>query len=306
MRSLLLFLLVLQFCVSSFASNNGDNSIVVCQFNMRCAAKNDGRVISEKIVNGNKIQKRDGTQTWEKRMPLIQNFLRYHDVDICGSQEMFKKQVEAMRRDMSDVYEIFGTTTIPSRDKINKANHNNVIFYKRDRFELLDSGVFWLSETPEKESAGWGAEYPRNCNWGKFKDKKTGKIFFYFNTHFHHKGDNVRVESAKLFAKKIKEIAGDNTFYATGDLNATPDSEPIKILKDSGFMIDASKICKTPLYGADWTLNGGYSGKKSKWIDWVFVSKDVVIEKFAVFADCINGVWLSDHFPLVVKAKIEN
>ena len=305
MKALLLLLLVSSFCVSSFASNNRDDSIVVCQFNMRCAAKNDGRVISEKIVNGKKVQKRDGTHPWGKRMPLIQNFLRYHDVDICGSQEMFKKQIEAMRRDMSDVYEIFGTTTIPSRDKINRANHNNVIFYKRDRFELLESGVFWLSETPEKESAGWGAEYPRNCNWGKFKDKKTGKIFFYFNTHFHHIGNNVRVESAKLFAKKIKEIAGDNTFYAMGDLNARPDSEPIKILKESGFMYDASKICKTPLYGADWTLNGGYSGKKSIWIDWVFVSKSVNVFKCGVMSECINGIWLSDHFPLLLKVGIK-
>ena len=70
-------------------------------------------------------------------------------------------------------------------------------------------------------------------------------------------------------------------------------------------MIDASKICKTPLYGADWTLNGGYSGKKSKWIDWVFVSKDIEVEKFAVFAECFDGVWLSDHFPLLLKTKID-
>ena len=211
-----------------------------------------------------------------------------------------------MRRDMSDVYEIFGTTTIPSRDKINKANHNNVIFYKRDRLELLDSGVFWLSETPEKESCGWSAQYPRNCNWGKFKDKKTGKVFFYFNTHFHHIGDNIKHESAKLMVKKIKEIAGNTTFFFSGDLNATKESDTIAEIKKSGFIFDALERCKTKLYGATWTLNRGYSGEKSTWIDWVFVSNDVVIEKFAVFADCINGVWLSDHFPLVVKAKIEN
>ena len=237
-------------------------------------------------------------------MPLIKNFLFYHDVDVCGSQELYKNQIADITEAVKDKYEIFGTTTSPSADKLNKRNHNNVIFYKRDRFELLDSGVFWLSETPEKESKGWTARYPRNCNWGKFKDKNTGKEFFIFNTHFHHIGNDVRVNSAKLFVKKIKEIAGDNTFYAMGDLNATPDSQPIKIIKDSGFMIDAKEVCKTPLYGSTFTDNYGYTGKKSIWIDWVFVSKNVEIQKYAVFSECFDGVWLSDHFPLLLKTNI--
>ena len=300
-------LFVLTGCVSAEkqSQNCADESLVICQFNMRYDQPNDGHFKIVKDANGNEKRVFDGTNVWSKRMPLIANFFFYHDVDICGSQELYKNQIADITEAVKEKYEIFGTTTSPSADLIKKRNHNNVIFYKRERFELLDSGVFWLSETPEKESKGWTARYPRNCNWGKFKDKKTGKEFFIFNTHFHHIGENVQIESAKLLSKKIKEIAGSNTFYAMGDLNSTPESKAIKTIKESGFIVDAKDVCKTALYGPDYTDNYGYTGKKSVWIDWVFVSKNVEVQKYAVFAECFDGVWLSDHFPLLLKTKIK-
>ena len=303
--SLIFAVFILCGCTTKQCQNTKDESLSICQFNMRYDHPNDGHTKEVVDANGKKTLVYDGTNAWPKRLPLIKNFFIYHEIDICGSQELFGNQVVDMKKALGDTYKIFGTTTSPSKTKIGKRNHNNVIFYKASRFELLDSGVFWFSTTPEKESRSWGANTPRNCNWGKFKDKNTGKEFFIFNTHFHHKGDHVRVEFAKLFVKKIKEIAGDNTFYAMGDFNAKPDSNPIKIIKDSGFMIDASKVCKTPLYGSTFTDNYGYTGKKSVWIDWVFISKNIEVEKFAVFSECFDGVWLSDHFPLLLKTKIK-
>lgn len=280
-----------------------DAELVVCQFNMRFYKKDDGHISKSAGPGGKVIEKTDGTQTWEKRSPLIKKFFAYHDIDICGSQELYKNQIDSMR-DMPD-YGISGIPSIPSREAAGIPNHNNVIFYKKSRLQLLDSGTFWFSETPESESKGWGAAYPRNCNWGKFLDKKTGKIFYYFNMHFHHIGESVQWESAKLLVKKIEEISEGLPFFASGDLNSDPYSRAIKEIKSSGFMFDAKEISKKPPYGPDFTDNYGYTGKKSKWIDWVFVSKSVEIEKFAVFAENIGEVWLSDHFPLLVSAKIK-
>ena len=152
------------------------SELVVCQFNMRYYKKDDGHILKTKDSYGKTIEKTDGTQTWEKRSPLIKKFFAYHDIDICGSQELYKNQIDSMR-DMPD-YGISGIPSIPSREAAGLPNHNNVIFYKKSRLQLLDSGTFWFSETPESESKGWGAAYQRNCNWGKFLDKKTGKIFY--------------------------------------------------------------------------------------------------------------------------------
>ncbi len=290
-------------CVESATdAGNADADLVVCQFNMRFDMKNDGHVERKMDSGGKAVEVRDGTQTWDKRMPLIKNFLRYHSVDICGSQELYKNQIDGMR-DMSE-YGIFGVPSMPSREAAGIRNHNNVIFYKKSRLKLLDSGTFWFSDTPEKESLGWGAKYARNCNWGKFLDRKTGAVFFYFNMHFHHIGENVRWESAKLLVKKVAKIAGESPFFASGDLNSDPSSRAIREIKSSGFMVDARQICKTPPYGPDFTDNYGYTGKRMSWIDWVFVSKSVEIKKFAVFAENIDGVWLSDHFPLLLTARI--
>ena len=295
-----------------------NREFVVCQFNMRFGLENDGLVLERKKLPNGKIKVvYDGSHIWEKRFPKIKAFLEYNEVDICGTQELSWFQVECF--DVMKEFAYIGTPTFPENYAKKIVGANNIILYRKDRFQLLQKGDFWLSETPEKVSNGFGANKPRNCNWGKFKDKRTGKVFYFFNTHFHHIGDKTKIESAKLFVKKVREISNGQAFITTGDLNINEDSEGIKIIKESGFMIDARQICKTPLYGAWWTNNFGYTGrqmltyptipsktpKQQKWIDWVFVSSNVEVFKYAVLAECYDGMWLSDHYPLLLKVAVK-
>ena len=299
---------------TSVSESCKQQTLNVCQFNLRYNPPNDGKVIKRfKDTKTGKIKVVwDGSQPWEKRMPLVVDYLRYNEVDVCGTQELSNKQIAVMMKAMPE-YKQFGIET-------GGAPHNNVIVYKPQRLDLLEKGVFWLSETPEKSSRGFGAHAPRNCNWGKFKDKITGKEFYLFNTHYHHIGDSVRDKSSELMIKKIREIAGDNTFFMMGDLNAIENSNAIQMLKKSGFMIDARSVCKTKIYGSKFTNNFAYTGRsfleypsvdKSRgkvpmcWIDWVFVSKNVEVLKYAVHSECYDGVWLSDHFPLLLKVNIK-
>src|SRR5690606_7802490 len=87
--------------------------------------------------------------------------------------------------------------------------HNVAILYNPDKFVLLESDVFWLSETPNVPSTGWDASDRRVCQWAKFKEKNTGKVFYYFNAHFYWRKHTAKQESGPLVVSKIKEIAGE-------------------------------------------------------------------------------------------------
>ncbi|MBE6414867.1 MAG: endonuclease/exonuclease/phosphatase family protein [Verrucomicrobiaceae bacterium] len=315
------FVLLSAFLCFGGAKDNSicsDSSFVMCQFNMRYKLENDGKFIQRKdLKRGIKKTVLDGSQTWEKRAPLIQAFLEFNDVDICGTQELKKTQVEYFNK-MSDEFSYFGIPTEPEKYDTLHSSANNIIIYRKARLELLKSGAFWLSETPEKAMKGFGAAYPRNCNWGLFKDKKSGKEFYFFSTHIHHIGDETKAKSAELIIKKIREIAGDKPFFLVGDFNMAEEHYGMKPIWDCDFMVDARKVCKTKLYGPNFTNNYGYTGLSTvsyptsirdnvpmQWIDWVFVSKSVDVFKCGVMSECINGIWLSDHFPVLLKVSIK-
>ena len=150
------------------------------------------------------------------------------------------------------------------------------LFYNSERLDLQDGSTFWLSENPEAVGQkGWDANLPRIVTWAKFKDRKTKKIFFVFNTHFDHIGKVARVGSAKLLLEKVKSIAGKSSVIVTGDFNAMPQDEPIKLLVDrtnSNRLIDAKEISAQPHYGPTGTSNGfGPKETSDQPIDYIFV-----------------------------------
>src|SRR5690606_10943545 len=120
--------------------------------------------------------------------------------------------------------------------------------------------------------------------WGKFKDKNTGEEFFVFNSHFDHQAVEARRQSGILLVNKIKEIAGNETVFCMGDFNSTPDTEQIQTIKS--LLNDAYEVSKMEPYGPEGTFNSfNYNAAMEKRIDYVFVSKDVEVEKYGVLTD---------------------
>lgn len=190
------------------------------------------------------------------------------------------------------------------RDDGKLQGEHSAIFYKTERFQLLGKGNFWLSETPEKPSYGWDARYRRICSWGKFKDKVTKRVFFVFNSHFDHEAREARKQSGILLVKKINEIAGDGTVICMGDFNSTPDTKQIKTIKT--LLEDSYSITRTPPYGPVGTFNGfDYNAPLDRRIDYIFVSKTIVVLKYGVLTDSYDQKFPSDHLPVVVKLVIE-
>lgn len=166
---------------------------------------------------------RDGINAWPNRKEQVRALVRYHDFDIVGTQEGFRGQLE----DLAELKEFAFTGS--GRDDGGQGGEHSAIFYRKDRFKLLASGDFWLSETPDKPGKGWDATCcNRIASWAELKDVKSKKTFYVFNVHFDHQGVIARRESGKLMVEKIRAIAGKSPVILTGDLNSTPETEQIQ------------------------------------------------------------------------------
>ncbi len=240
----------------------------------------------------------DGINAWPNRAESVRAMIKYHDFDIMGTQEGFKGQLEDIAQLKEYAYVGAG------RDDGKEGGEHSAIFYKKDRFQVLESGDFWLSETPNVPGKGWDATCcNRIASWAKFKDKKSKKTFYFFNVHFDHQGVIARTESGKLMVSKIKEIAKNAQVILTGDFNSTPDTEQIKTI--SAFLPDSYIVTQTPPYGPVGTFTGFKADAPMKnRIDYVFVSPSIKVLKYAVLTDHKNLLYPSDHFPVVVKVKL--
>jgi len=252
----------------------------------------------------------DGINYWNNRRPMVISMIRYHEADIIGVQEAFRRQLDEMVSDMPE-YEWFGVCRTDGTVHPNPDSEFSAILYHKDRFERLDGNTFWLSSTPEVAgSKGWDAAYPRIVTWGKFRDKQSKKVFFLFNTHFDHVGETARAESAKLILEQIKTIAGDNPAVLTGDFNSKENSAPYRTIThgDQGIVLkDAYYISQTPHHGPVGTFSGSFTmpGVGDNRIDFIFTSSQVSVLGHAILSDSWDGRLPSDHLPVLATIKFE-
>ncbi|MEL6721555.1 MAG: endonuclease/exonuclease/phosphatase family protein, partial [Bacteroidota bacterium] len=188
-------------------------------------------------------------------------------------------------------------------------NEFSAILYRKDRFEVLEQSTFWLSDTPEKVSVGWDAALPRIVTWAKFRDLQTQKIFYHFNTHFDHRGEQARVESTKLILAKISAIAKSQAVVLTGDFNANSTSLPYRTLVDEkrvDHLTDALSISELPHHGPLSTWSGfNFPGVQNRRIDYIFVKNNIRVKKHANISDSWSGRFPSDHLPVLARLVID-
>ncbi len=245
---------------------------------------------------------RDSINAWPNRKEEVRALLRYHDLDIVGTQEGFIHQLLDLCGDPAATedntytpYTYYGV----GRDDGQQAGEHSAILYKKERFHLLDAGDFWLSEAPDLPGKGWDATCcNRICSWVRLEDQRSGEEFFVFNVHFDHQGKIAREQSAILMLSKISEIAGDMPMICTGDFNSTP--ETIQIRQMSGILADSYEVTEQPPYGPVGTFNGfKWDAGLQDRIDYVFVSGQFRVQKYAALTDSKNQRFPSDHLPVV-------
>ena len=278
MKRIVLTLLVC-FCIQlAFAQKN--TPVIIATYNVRY--NNPG----------------DSLNAWPNRKENVKALIRFHEFDIFGTQEGLIDQINGIAE--LDAY----ARTGHGRDDGKEAGEHSAIFYKKERFKLLDSGDFWLSETPETPGKGWDAKCcNRICSWGKFQDLQTRKTFYFFSVHFDHQGVVARKESGKLMVKKIQEIAKNAPVICVGDFNSTPETEQIQTMQT--LLNDSYKVTQDPPYGPVGTFNSfRFTASMKNRIDYIFVSKGIKVLKYGVLTDAKDQRYPSDHQPVMIKAVI--
>ena len=271
-------------------------------------AADDGqfRVTSFNICLANNV---DGDNGWEFRKETFVEVVKEDDPMLLGVQEALWSQMEYLDGAL-DGYKWVGV----GRDDGEKKGEFMAIFYKEDAVELLDSGTFWLSETPDKPSKGWDAACFRTATWCKFRCRKSGKEFVYANTHLDHIGTIARQKGAQLLLERSWELTncGELPFFVSGDFNVSKESEVYKTIT-GGFgdipgLIDTNMVAKERDIAQPYTFHdwGRVPADKGAIIDFIFVNDKMNVEKFKINPlKHSNGRYASDHVSVVATLSFK-
>jgi endonuclease/exonuclease/phosphatase family metal-dependent hydrolase len=263
-------------CISSAQDQDREYDLKVMSYNIRMGSA------------------KDGTNSWEYRYPATAMMLKDQMPDVFGVQEAFNFQIKFIEENFTD-YDSFGV----GRDNGKSEGEFMSIFWNKKTVKMIKGGTFWLSETPEKPSKGWDAACKRTATWALMKDKKTGKHFYYVNTHLDHRGSEARRQGLNLIVSRIDEINQKGyPMVLTGDFNMKPDDAALTGLEQK--MQSARKIApKTDNHA---TLNLWGKGKADMVIDYIYVSGFSACPEYHTITEKY-GAWkyVSDHYPIYAK-----
>jgi endonuclease/exonuclease/phosphatase family metal-dependent hydrolase len=247
----------------------------------------------------------DSLNAWPYRKDKVASQILFHKVDLLGVQEALHDQMMDLQQRLPNYKYVGG-----GRDDGKTKGEYSAIFYDTTRLQLLSNDMFWLSETSNVAgSKGWDAAITRIVTWAKFKDKRSKKIFYAFNTHFDHIGKIARRESAKLVLQKVKEIAGSTPAVITGDFNAEPTDEPIQVIVDKNnplHLTDSKELSQTPHYGPTGTFTGFQNKERNDQpIDYIFLKGSWKVLTHATISQTWGGRFASDHFSVIAELLLK-
>ena len=223
---------------------------------------------------------------WGKRCQVICDQVNFMSPAIFGTQEVLHVQLQDLLHGLHN-YDYIGV----ARDDGKTKGEYAAIFYDKSRIRLLDHGNFWLNETPDRPALGWDAACIRICTWGKFKDLRSGKKFYFFNLHMDHVGRVARREAARLVVSKIREIAEKRPVVLTGDFNVDQTDEIYRIFSESGILSDSYTMADIR-FAENGTFNAFKPQlKTTSRIDHIFVSPSMKVDAYGVLTD---SYWTPD------------
>ena len=267
------------------------STINVATWNIRVLDENDEK-------NGN---------IWSNRLNAMVNMIKSYDFDVLGIQEDCDTSLADLEP-LLDKYESKGFFNYDgvNRKQLCRSTEYNTIFFRKDRLELLESGMFYIGEDETKPEKSWGAKHIRSCTWVKLKHKYSGEILWVFNAHPDYL-DSLHKKSASMLLRKVGEIANGSKALLMGDLNFDMKSGGYKILKNSDLLEDSYDVAETKLEKKDVATFNHY-GTEERHLDYIFVTDPNSVLQYDVLQDQYEYRgemrYPSDHFPVVIKIKL--
>lgn len=263
------------------AAENAVGDLRIISYNVRYSAANDGE------------------DAWPKRIEFFFDTITAFSPDLIGFQEVLADQHDA-------IIARLGTHAFSgvARNDGKRAGEWSLVGYRKDRFTLLDSGTFWLSEQPEVPgSKSWDTALTRICSWVRLRDRTTGRDFVYANTHFDHRGTVARLEAAKLLSARLPKLAAGGPAILTGDFNVTEDTPPYGELVRPATpgairWIDAYRAVHPARLPDEASFHGFKGTVKGSRIDFVFHTEHFTPRSATIDRTSRAGRYPSDHYPV--------
>ncbi|MHA1794787.1 MAG: endonuclease/exonuclease/phosphatase family protein [Promethearchaeota archaeon] len=244
---------------------------------------------------------------WQNRKSYLVEYINSLDLDFFGVQEAYFSQLEYIRSHLID--RTYRYTGVGRNDGV-KGGEHAAIFYDSQLFKFLDGDSFWLSSTPSIPSKQWEKSNYRICTWVLFEHQASKVRFFVFNTHFAEpKYPEVHIKAAELIIEKIESLCGDLPIILMGDFNMINTTDAYHYITNHEIINFRDSYVEyhngsTPF---DYTNNqfGQVSENEKKRIDYIFISYNIVVDECSILKDSYSdGLFYSDHFPVLLKATI--
>ncbi len=256
-----------------------ENAMRIMSFNIRCANV--------------------GNDTWEDRIDIVTQSIIDGNPDSVGVQEATPEWMETLNKTLGEKYSYVGV----GRDDGDNEGEYSAIFYLKDKYNVVDSGTFWLSETPDEVSFGWDAACRRVCTWVVLEDKATGQKYAHLNSHFDHVGIEARKNSVELIINKAKEFE-DIPVVFTADMNVRQDGDNYNQFVESGVLKDTKFIAPDTMDYCTYhdTKPTQHDGDI---IDYVMINDKFDATVYKVVTEGIDGRYVSDHYPIYADLIIK-
>ena len=233
-----------------------------------------------------------GSDSWEDRIGIVSQTMLDSNADSIGVQEATPEWMATLKNTVSEKYAYVGV----GRDDGDNEGEFSAIFYLKDKYDVIDSGTFWLSKTPEKPSLGWDAACNRICTWVHLRNKETGEEYVHMNSHFDHVGITARKNSVDMIINKAKEF-NDIPVVFTADMNVREGSDNYIQFTQSGYFRDTKQFAPDTM---DYCTYHDTKPKNHKddVIDYVMINDSFEALSYKVVTEGIDGRYVSDHFPI--------
>ena len=256
--------------------------------------KNEGET---RVISFNVRCRDDAPGSVKTRSQLIVSALGQYAPDSFGVQEATEEWMKILSDNLGDRYAFIGKARDDSKD-----TEYSAVFYLKEKYECLDSGTIWLSDTPEEFGSKFiSSSLPRIATWAVLKNKENGKVYTHINTHLDHILEKARVQQAEVLSEKIAELKKLGTVVCTGDFNSDEGNDAYN--KMTEILSDTKYIARESDKGRTYHNYGRVLfGKKP--IDFIFVSEGTEVSRYKIIDEQIKGMYLSDHYGICVDLTV--